>query len=279
MATPRLRRDPLDTIEGIPVFAESDRYTRNYDQIAQDHLASGEDGNNNPFIDDLDWRIMEDSTTALLSSVAQPGQSILDLGVGTGRLLENFPQLARSGVDISIDYLRLLADKSIQPYLARSEDLPFVDASFDLVISTDVLEHVIDLDATFKEIYRVLKPGGYLITRVPYRENLAPYLAPSYPYQFVHLRNFDEHGLELMLCHVYGFDKIRDAYANIMTPPKLRLPQFWLVVVVMARIRRLLARSRAAYEWCAGSLYRPIAITTLVRKPLEDAATDQKARA
>ncbi len=50
---------------------------------------------------------------------------------------------------------------------AWSEDgrLPFADASFDAVLSTDTFEHVMDLDHAFREISRVLRPGGSLLSR------------------------------------------------------------------------------------------------------------------
>jgi SAM-dependent methyltransferase len=43
--------------------------------------------------------------------------------------------------------------------------LPFADCSFDAVFSTNVFEHVMDLDLAFHEIARVLKPGGSLLSR------------------------------------------------------------------------------------------------------------------
>src|SRR5262249_18147726 len=43
--------------------------------------------------------------------------------------------------------------------------LPFADGSFDAVLSTDTFEHVMDLDLAFREVARVLKPGGSLLTR------------------------------------------------------------------------------------------------------------------
>ena len=50
------------------------------------------------------------------------------------------------------------------------ERLSFAENSFDLVISQDVLEHVSDPDKAFKEIHRVLKPGGCHLFTVPIHE-------------------------------------------------------------------------------------------------------------
>jgi len=52
----------------------------------------------------------------------------------------------------------------------RSEDitkLTFSDSSFDLIISSDVLEHVFEYESAFAELFRVLKPGGYHIFTTP----------------------------------------------------------------------------------------------------------------
>lgn len=47
------------------------------------------------------------------------------------------------------------------------------DASFDTLIACDVLEHVLDDTAAFREIFRVLKPGGLAILTVPQRDSPA----------------------------------------------------------------------------------------------------------
>lgn len=51
------------------------------------------------------------------------------------------------------------------------EDLAFNDEIFDVVISEDVLEHVINVDYAFKEIERVLKKGGHHFFTIPFHEN------------------------------------------------------------------------------------------------------------
>lgn len=50
------------------------------------------------------------------------------------------------------------------------QNLSFTDCSFDLVITQDVFEHIRDPQLAFREIYRVLKPGGYHIFTVPWNK-------------------------------------------------------------------------------------------------------------
>ena len=48
------------------------------------------------------------------------------------------------------------------------ERMPFADGSFDVLLTSDVMEHVRDIDAAHREIARVLAPGGQYIFTVPY---------------------------------------------------------------------------------------------------------------
>lgn len=60
---------------------------------------------------------------------------------------------------------------------ARCEDiiaLTFPDSSIDLMISSDVLEHVMDLEGAFRETARVLVPGGVHLFTAPYRQKTRP---------------------------------------------------------------------------------------------------------
>ncbi len=262
----QLIRQPLSITDGIPVFVESDGYIENYDQIASDHLATAPQGEDNPFITDIDWRLMENSTADMIARVAQPGQSLLDIGVGTGRLIDMFSEQDKHGVDISIDYLRLAAQKGISPYLAKAEELPFEDKSFDIIVSTDVLEHVLDLNAAIAEMYRVLKPGGHLIVRVPYREELSSYLKEDYPYEFAHLRNFDEYGLQLLFSRIFKFNFIEESYVHLIIDHRLHIQIPRLKSWFSGALRRITKKSPVLYEKLAKTLYRPIFINTLVQR-------------
>jgi SAM-dependent methyltransferase len=61
---------------------------------------------------------------------------------------------------------------SVRPDGARCEDitqLTFAANSLNLIVSSDVLEHVPDIQSAFRESYRVLKPGGFHLFTVPTR--------------------------------------------------------------------------------------------------------------
>ena len=79
------------------------------------------------------------------------------------------------------------------------EFMPFVE-SFDLVVATDILEHVLNLGNALVRISRSLKNGGRFVCRVPYKEKLGQYSTyNNQRYEFAHLRFFDEKLLQLQL--------------------------------------------------------------------------------
>lgn len=108
------------------------------------------------------------------------GMRVLDAGCGGGRhLCEPFrtPGVDVAGVDLKWDdlcktrgYLSLMAGETSGRWVVAQADvtkLPFSDGSFDMVVCSEVLEHIEDNRAAVRELVRVLKPGGDLVVTVP----------------------------------------------------------------------------------------------------------------
>lgn len=94
----------------------------------------------------------------------------LELGAGTGYFSLNLLQAGVIGAatctDISAGMVEVLAGNAerlgldVDARVADAEALPFEDASFDLVLGHAVLHHLPDLEQAWREIHRVLRPGG-----------------------------------------------------------------------------------------------------------------------
>jgi arsenite methyltransferase len=99
------------------------------------------------------------------------GERVLDLGSGSGMdvfaaAVQAGPGGSVVGVDITPEQLakaqRLRRDDHVAFVRARIEELPFDDASFDVVISNGVVNLSADKPAVFAQAARVLRPGGRL---------------------------------------------------------------------------------------------------------------------
>lgn len=115
---------------------------------------------------------------------------ILDLGSADGLLLETLHARNAIGSDISIEYCRKMKKKGIEVVNCASEYIPFADKTFDTIICTEVLEHVLYPSRVIEEIHRALNDQGYVLLSVPYMEDLTAY--EHCEYDFAHLRSFDE---------------------------------------------------------------------------------------
>ena len=103
-----------------------------------------------------------------------PGERILDLGSGAGTdslIAAQMvgPQGTVTGIDMTPAMLVKARAAAAEIGLANvvfvageAEQLPFADASFDVVVSNGVIDLIPDKDAVFAELYRVLTPGGRL---------------------------------------------------------------------------------------------------------------------
>lgn len=113
------------------------------------------------------------------------GGRFLDAGCGTGDFV---PDLAARGGDVvALDFAEEMVEQSkrrigaaiddrrVQFVVGDVTDLQFEDASFDAIIGVGLIEYLADPDAAFRQMFRVLKPGGNLIVTAP--NIMSPFMA------------------------------------------------------------------------------------------------------
>lgn len=169
-------------------------YYENYDEISDDDLQT-------PILEE---RYVEIQANRLLRYLTKDIGDLTDfeacdLGSGRGLISRGLVDLGvRSvvAVDISAAYLeKLRGIPKIKPVLANAENLPYAD-TFDLIVTTDVMEHVLNVGSFLFCANTSLRLGGWIVVRVPYRENLLQYSHQhGCKYRFVHLRTYDHQTL------------------------------------------------------------------------------------
>jgi SAM-dependent methyltransferase len=94
---------------------------------------------------------------------------ILDAGCGSGRTLQELVEYGEvHGIELDPEAAELARSRGHGEVLVgRLEELPWEDASFDLITCLDVIEHTPDDRATLAELRRVCRPGGWLLVTVP----------------------------------------------------------------------------------------------------------------
>lgn len=98
------------------------------------------------------------------------GLMLLDAGCGTGWFSERAVSLGAQVTSLDIgDQLLIETSKKCNSQTALGDicDMPFMDESFDIVISSECIEHTIDPEAAIREISRVTKKGGTVVLTTP----------------------------------------------------------------------------------------------------------------
>ncbi len=127
---------------------------------------------------DVYARILED-----LGAPIRPPARVLDLGCGAGGLIKAACERGfdgwgcdfESGIHADSVDPKLAAEMLAGGRLLRIEPpyrLPFEDATFDVVLSDQVFEHVQDFESTIAELHRVMKPGAIFLHTFPTRHCL-----------------------------------------------------------------------------------------------------------
>ena len=134
---------------------------------------------------------------------------MLDVGCGEGRhifgIMQEHPEMKCIGLDMDNDslhkaeegyeYFKSISNVGAEFLKGSAYSLPFLDNSLDLIVCSEVLEHLHQYNDAVKEIHRVLKPGGKFYASVPasWPEKICWALSKDYQNQpGGHLRIFNQ---------------------------------------------------------------------------------------
>ena len=159
--------------------------------------------------DDELWELLPEGRRAPEDIAAfvrslEPAGRALDLGCGDGAVSAEIAAGVLTLADVSAVALDRAARRV--PSAARVElepdaPLPFTEGAFDLVVCTETIEHVRDVQLLLSEVRRVLVPGGRLAVTTPAHGRVMRLPDPLSP----HLRFFTRAGLGKLLDQM-GFD-------------------------------------------------------------------------
>ncbi len=130
-----------------------------------------------------DFRGMYDRLQDVIDEHVQPTDTVLDAGCGSGRVFQH--RLAGRtrrvlGIDVTDEpHGNENIDGAAKGNLAA---LPLRDASFDLIVMSHVAEHLTEPEAVFRELARVLRPGGRLLLLTPNRWHYVALVARLFPH-------------------------------------------------------------------------------------------------
>jgi len=109
-------------------------------------------------------RMIDDLELGVAARFAE-GARVLELGCGTGLILERMAAIAKEavGIDLSERMAQRARKRGLDVRVGSMCELPFADGQFDLTYAFKVLPHVADIDTAIREAMRVTRPGGHLL--------------------------------------------------------------------------------------------------------------------
>ena len=189
------------------------------------------------------------------------GQKILDIGCGRGEFLLGFTEcgLQGYGVDQSRAAEKYCPQADLRVADLEKERLPFEDATFDVVYSKSVVEHFYYPERLFAEIYRVLKPGGIVIT-----------LCPDWHFNYrMYFEDFT-HRTPFMLSSLKDIHLI-NGFEDVKVERFRQLPMLWkfgLWLLPFAELTRIFAPTflKSVSKWVRFS--KEIMLLSSAKKPI-----------
>lgn len=110
-------------------------------------------------------------------------ERVMDLGCGYGEyafmLADALPKATVTALDIKQDAIQSISRlqkqheiENLEPYGQKIDTLADRNGAYDFIYSVDVFEHIEESEMPFAEAYEKLKPGGYLLIKIPSRDQL-----------------------------------------------------------------------------------------------------------
>ena len=145
------------------------------------------------------------------------GKRILDIGSSNALFLNEIETDFRVAFDIAIHFLENISRSSeIIPICGDAEFLPFKPGFFDVIILSDILEHVLNPKNVIGALEKICNPKTRLIVHVPWEENLEHYINYE-EFEFAHLRQFNAFALCDLFRNFY-IKRQKNAYPNLNRP-------------------------------------------------------------
>jgi SAM-dependent methyltransferase len=171
------------------------------------------------------WRFGQDRRLEMILTFAPlEGKAVLDVGCGIGAYVVKMTPLSRVvfGVDLDEDKIRQAHRTLPHVAVSTAESLPFPEASFDVVLQHEIVEHVGDDRLAVQDACRVLKPGGRLVIFAPNRlypfETHGAYWGGRYHFGNIPLVNYLPDRWRNQLCphaRAYTVGGIRALYREL----------------------------------------------------------------
>ncbi len=214
--------------------------------------------------------------------------SVAELGVGQGFLQRHFLEAEPKSLlslDISENYVRNARriheesgndSTTFATSVGNVEFMPYRE-SFDVVVATDIMEHVLNLGNALSRIARMLKSGGRFWCRVPFEETLGQYsVYNGQRYEFAHLRFFGksslkaqvkEAGLKPIAAYCFGYHSRRMKRFIPSFPSRVLGKLFALSGLYGAKWYHFNRKTDNFLLWPVRFLHQPLELLIAAEKP------------